>query len=179
MLPELLGAAWDGARAAIDEPLALLTAVAAALAAHASPARAPGRGRLLSALALFLVAALCTRWVTPSPLHETVAAGTLVLLGALCATAWHLGGRVHLVGAVLGGFGFGLAAGLPVSIGHEAVGTLSIGALLHASTWVVAAQLQRRWPQHMATRLAPRILGAWATAIGLLLMALHLWGRAT
>jgi hypothetical protein len=178
MLPEFLGATWDGARAAIGEPLALLTALAAALAALSSLATAPRRGRFLLSLTMFLVAALGTRWVAPSPMHATVAAVTLVLLGALCASGWRLQGRVHLVAAVLGGVGIGLSAGLPVSIGTEAVGTLLLGAALYASASAVGVQLQRRWPQHVAMQLAPRILGAWATAIGLLLMALHLWGRS-
>jgi len=173
MLPEFLGTAGDGARAAIGEPLALLTALAAALAALSSLATAPRRGRFLLTLTLFLLAALGTRWIAPNPIHATVAAVTLVLVGALCASGWRLQGRVHLLAALLGGVGFGLAAGLPVAIGGEAVGTL-----LHVSTSVVGVQLQRRWPQHVAMRLAPRILGAWATAIGLLLMALHLWGRS-
>jgi hypothetical protein len=165
-------------RAVLAAPVALLAAVATAVAALASLRDSPRGKGVASTLAVFLLAALGTRWVAPSPMHAAVAAALLAVVGAIGAGALSLAGRANLLAAALGGVAFGLAAGLPVSIGTEAAGTLLLGAVLLASALVVGLQLQRRWHAHLAMRLAPRVLGAWACAIGLLLMALALWGRS-
>ena len=173
MPPEWLGAAADGAAAVLGAPLALLALLATALAAPAAT-----RVRVVACVVLFLAGALASLWLPPGLLQAPLAAGLLALLGlAAIAAGWHDAPAVGAGAAALGGLAFGLASGLPLALPAEAAGSLALGALVLAALLALGAATAQRRAGHPVLRFAPRVLGAWIAAVGLLLMALQLWGR--
>ncbi|TFZ00971.1 hypothetical protein EZ313_21325 [Ramlibacter henchirensis] len=172
MFADRAAEAADGALHLLQQPMALgvLTSVALVI-------RDVRRERVVPAAALFVSAATVTLALQSAGWHATFVAGCLVVFGAVCAAAIQPSLLVMLALCATAGFALGFGAGVPFATAAEAFGALSTAGLillaLHAS-WQVASG---RWPESPLRRLAPRVIAAWLTALGLLMLALALLRR--
>jgi hypothetical protein len=163
----------DGARFALNQPLALVLAVLLAMWGPRA-----GRSGPLAAIASFAAGAAAAGLLPPAAWHPLGAAVVLTALGLVAAAGWLPPRAAHLAAMAAGGLAAGMAAALATATPPEAAGSLAVLALVWCGCWlawqVAAARLLPARPWQLGVRIA----GTWAATIGLLLLALQA-SRAT
>lgn len=163
------GAAWlDGASYLLRSPLALMILATLVLSMHGlflrnAAARVP----------LVLACAIGAGLLPPSAAHAYAAPAFIAAAGLALVLGAAPSGLPASVLAAVGGISLGFSAGLQTATGAETFGTLTAAVLLCGGGYV-AAQALALTLSTRALNLGRRIVSAWITAIGILLLALLL-----
>ena len=156
-----------GALYLVQQPaaVAVLTAVLLQVRNHA-------RRHVVWLVAVLASAAFLTSALEPAAWHAAFVAGCLAGLGTLSAAALRPAFPLLAAACAAAGLAIGLGSGIPIATASEALGTVIAACALllvaHAG-WQLASAA--RWSASVRL-LAPRVIAAWLTAIGVLLLAL-------
>lgn len=158
----------DGALYLVQQPMSLAVLAAVSLVTRDLPRR-----QAVASLALFALAATITLALEPAAWNATFVAACLAALGAFCAAALRPTRLWLQVVCAMGGLALGLSAGVPVALPGEAIGTLAMTCLLLAAVHAGWRLVGARWPRTPVLQTAPRVIAAWLSAIGWLMLALE------
>ncbi len=163
------GAAWlEGASYLLRSPLALMILAALVLSLHGLSMRNAG-----ARVPLFVACAIGAGFLPPSAAHAYLGPAFLAAVGLALVLGAAPRGLPASVLAAVGGVALGFAAGLQTATGAETFGTLTAAVLLCGAGYV-AGQALALTLSTRAIGLGRRVVSAWITAIGMLLLSLQL-----
>ena len=157
----------EGALFALQQPLAVLVALASGLLLRGSPLR-----QIPAWLAGFAASAVVSLLLPAGAWNKLAAAGALAVAGAWLASGFALHGKLARIGGACVGMAFGWASGLALATPGEAAGSVAAGVLMVLAAVALNHLLRLAVGSEARSALASRIAGSWLAAIGLLLVAL-------
>ncbi|MBL0421886.1 hypothetical protein JI739_16170 [Ramlibacter sp. AW1] len=161
----------EGALFFLQQPMAVALLVAAALLARViRPAAA------WAAVAVLLAGAVGSVVFPPARWHNAAVAVALAILGAWAMAGLRPRARALLPAMAPVGLAVGMSGGIPAATWTEIAGTLVAAGLLFGVLYVVFQYADQRLAPALR-QVAPRVLGAWLAAMGLLMAALYVLAR--